>query len=436
MLSILGLSQNWTSLIVLLALIALIWLFDRKNFKRDGIIFMRRTKKGLRFINSFAKKHEKFFRAFGTLGVILSFGVVGEAYVIFSEKKKSFLKASAVFVFFLAALLVFVKPYAAAIVALLGASGFILLQLILGVVGIFSLQTTSAPLQLVLPVQTTAAPVFFVPIDFWLISIFVVMIVHEFAHAFVARAENIRVKSIGYGFAAILPLGFAEPDEAQLKRTGTLKKSRVFAAGSFSNVITGIISLLLFAAFLLLSSALFVPAGIAYSATIMGSPAHNVLPESGTITAINGNQVADVGRLASVMDNITAGSKVSVDVSGKSYEITAAQKDNTTKAFMGISDMKNALEAKKQFAPFIGDTFSAVLLYLISLFRWLFMLNVGVGIANLLPLKPLDGGFLFEEITKKFFPKSWKAVYAAVAMTTLGLIILNLFGVYLVRAVV
>jgi len=58
MVSFFGLSQNWTSLIVLLTLIAVVWIFDRKNFKRDGIAFMRRTQRGLNFIQQFCEKHE------------------------------------------------------------------------------------------------------------------------------------------------------------------------------------------------------------------------------------------------------------------------------------------------------------------------------------------------------------------------------------------
>ncbi|VVB59475.1 Peptidase family M50 [uncultured archaeon] len=76
-----------------------------------------------------------------------------------------------------------------------------------------------------------------------------------------------------------------------------------------------------------------------------------------------------------------------------------------------------------------------MLLYLYSLFRWRNLLNIGIGLFNLLPLKPLDGGLIFEEIAKEFFGKAWKPVYTVVAVSTLGLILLNLFGAYLVKAI-
>ena len=435
MFSIFGLSQNWMSLLVLLALIAAIWIFDRKNFKRDGIVFMRRTQRGLIFINDFAKKHEKFWKKFGSAGVMMSFGAVGVAYVLATQKKKYMAKAAAAFAIAFAALQFVMVPLAAAFTAFLGGSGVLIMQLVMGVADIFTKKITASPIQFVLPVQTTAAPVFYVPIDFWLISIFVIVVVHEFSHAFVSRAENIRVKSIGYGFMALIPLGFAEPDEAQLKKAESIKKTRVFAAGSLSNIITGAISALLLLLIAFIASALFLPAGVNYGSTLPGTPAYGILPPNGTITGINGNNISTTNDMAELLANISAGSKISLVVGGKDYEITTIPKDNSTKAFMGVSGLTNHLEPKKQYSNYVGDTFLGVISWLISLLQMLFMLNVGIGLVNILPIKPLDGGLIFEEISKTFWPKSWKKVYGTVALTVLGLFLLNFFGVYIMKVV-
>lgn len=37
-----------------------------------------------------------------------------------------------------------------------------------------------------------------------------------------------------------------------------------------------------------------------------------------------------------------------------------------------------------------------ILFELIELFQWIAMLNLGIGLFNLLPLKPLDGGYMLE----------------------------------------
>ncbi len=437
MLSVSGLSANWISLIVILAIMGLVWLFDRKNFRREGIMFLRRTKKGLEFIDNFAKKHGDALRKFGTLGIIMSFGALGAWYVLkMQEKKYAAAKAFAILALLLAAMLYVFKTVYAVSGALFGASGFVAAQLVEGIINLFSRPDAAAQMQFVLPIQTTSARVFYVPIDFWLISIFVLLVVHEFSHAFVSRAENIRVKSMGYGFLAVIPLGFAEPDERELKKTTSIKRSRIFAAGSFSNILAAIISVILLTGTVLAISGVYTTSGVKYSTVVAGTPADILLPHNGTLTEVNGQKINSTKGLAGVMDSIQPGAEISAVVNGERHVIkTIADPKNSTRAFMGISNIENAVVAKERYLKFAGSGLSSVLSYLFSLFRWLFLLNLGIGLFNLLPLKPLDGGFIFEEIAKKAWPKSWKSIYSAVAMATLGLILLNLFGTYLIRAV-
>ncbi len=440
MLSVLsGLSANWVSLILLFAIIAVVWIFDRKNFKRDGIMFLRRTDRGLKFIDNFAKKHTSALRTFGTLGIILSFGALGAGYVFKTEKKKNpFAKTLTV----LAVLLVIVyflnfKTIYALSGAVFGASGFVAFQLVDGVINMFLNPSAAAQMQFVLPIQTTSAPVFYVPIDFWLISIFVLLIVHEFSHAFVSRAEGIKVNSLGYGFMAVIPLGFAEPDEKELKKTSSIKKSRIFSAGSFSNIIAALISAFLLVSSVFAIAALYTNDGVRYSTVVSKSPADMYFPHNGTISEINGVKINNLGELAAIMDNVPVESEITALINGRNYTIaTAADPKNSTRAFMGISNLENAIAAKEKYAGIAGSGLASALLYIISLFKWLFLLNLGIGLFNLLPLKPLDGGLIFEEIIKCFWPTSWKPIYGAVALTTFGLILFNLFGVYLIRAIV
>lgn len=440
MLSILsGLSTNWISLIVLLAIIGMVWIFDRKNFKRDGIMFLRRTDRGLKFIDNFAKKHTSALKTFGTFGIILAFGALGAGYVYKTEKKKNPLAKTLTA---LAVLLVIVyllkfKTIYALSGAIFGASGFVAVQLVEGIINMFLQPSAASQMQFVLPIQTTSAPVFYVPIDFWLISIFVLLVVHEFSHAFVSRAEGIKVNSLGYGFMAVIPLGFAEPDEKQIKKTESIKKSRIFSAGSFSNIITAVISALLLMAAAFTVTALYKTDGVRYGTVVSGSPADMYFPHNGTINEINGVIIHNTNELATLMDRVSPESEISVLINGRAYNITTAKDPkNSTRAFMGVSNLENVVVAKEKYAGIAGSGLAPILLYLISLFKWLFLLNIGIGLFNLLPLKPLDGGLIFEEIIKCFWPTSWKQIYGVVAMSTLGLILLNLFGVYLIRAVV
>ncbi len=439
MFSIPGLSANWTSLIILLAIIAAVWILDRKNFKREGIMFLRRTEKGLKFIDAFAKKHQRFFRLFGTIGIILSFGALGVAYVRREQKKSAFTAALAAFIagFVFLLFIANMNNLPALFSSLFGLSGLMMLELVLGLVKTVSLGPAAPPVvQPVLPICGVNG-IFCVPIEFWLVSIFIILVVHEFSHAFVSRAEGIHVKSLGYGFMAVIPVGFAEPDEGELKKTASIKRSRIFAAGSFSNFITAIISIILFTGASFLTSAIYTNTGITYNTVITGTPADISLPHNGTITEVNSREVKNAGELTEVMNGVFPGSDISIIVDGRRHVIKTAQDpNNASRAFIGISGIDNIIVPKEQFAGIAGGWLQSVLLYLYSLFKWLFFLNLGIGLFNLLPLKPLDGGLIFEEIAKEFFGKAWKSAYTTVAAATLGLLLMNLFGAYFVKAIV
>src|SRR3972149_3862829 len=84
-------------------------------------------------------------------------------------------------------------------------------------------------------------------IPFWqgIISIFIVILVHEASHGFVSSAFKIKIRSTGIGFLGPLPLAFVEPDEEKLKKESDVVKYSIFAAGPFSNVLLALAALAL-----------------------------------------------------------------------------------------------------------------------------------------------------------------------------------------------
>ncbi|MFH8080547.1 MAG: M50 family metallopeptidase, partial [Candidatus Aenigmatarchaeota archaeon] len=70
-----------------------------------------------------------------------------------------------------------------------------------------------------------------------------------------------------------------------------------------------------------------------------------------------------------------------------------------------------------------------------GLFYWIFILNVGVGVFNLFPLKPLDGGLMFEAVCEHFFKKKSKRITTIVSVTLLILILFNIFGPSLLKLI-
>ena len=58
------------------------------------------------------------------------------------------------------------------------------------------------------------------------------------------------------------------------------------------------------------------------------------------------------------------------------------------------------MEVNENVAKTYGDQIPWVWMYLKEIFWWIFLLNFAVGTFNLLPVKPLDGGLMLEEVLR------------------------------------
>lgn len=168
----------------------------------------------------------------------------------------------------------------------------------------------------------------FIPFTWGLIALVVTLIVHEFAHAILARVEDIRVKSMGI-LLAIVPIGgFAEPDEEELfgikkediekglkpipkKAASRTQRARILAAGVMSNFLVAFVAFLLFFGPVLgavepLSDAMVTnvtPESPAYEAGIR---------EGMVITQIDNTQISSANDIVIYIDTIEPGSTVAV----------------------------------------------------------------------------------------------------------------------------
>ncbi len=404
--------ENLTSLVVLSLIMAVIYFLDRKNFQKEGVLLLRRTKKGLDFINRNAEKYRNFYIFFGYLGVFFSLGLVGIRF-LFRNNKKDRLRATVLGSAFVAVLLIITAYFTQAPTFyhyvifvtfwLGGITSAALIFLFWKVVtALFHPATVQPSVQLVLPLKTQKLPVFYVPLPYWVVAILTIVVVHEFAHALVARAHNIKVKSMGYGFFAVIPLGFAEPDEGQLKRSGIAKKLSVYAAGSMSNLFFAFIFFLLFILLGHVVGMVFQPSGVEYSFKVNNTYAYSIIPESGVLTAINGTPVMSIDDLINILEKLKPNQTVVLTINGQNYTVKLSQNpQNSSLPFIGLGGLKNRMVVKNNVKNLVGEKVPWVLIYLMKLLQWLVFLNLGIGIANLLPIRPLDGGLMLEEVMKK-----------------------------------
>src|SRR3989344_2763844 len=191
---------------IILALIISGWFYNRgrtrKNIERYGPLALFHTSRGIEFIEKVSNLSPLFWKVFSTVGIIVAFIFMLDIAVGMYFSAKTILETP--------------TAIAGAVIILQG----------LEVMGIR------------------------IPVFGWLAGIIVLLFAHEFAHGIIARAEKIRVLSVGALFLGFLPIGaFVKPDEEHLKRVKTVKQLRIFAVGSFVNILISvtIVALIVFA---------------------------------------------------------------------------------------------------------------------------------------------------------------------------------------------
>lgn len=442
------------SVVVFALALAVIFYKDRKNVRRESILLIRRTRKGKDMLIRIGTRLPRFWKILGVIGVIAGFLVSSYTFIW-----------------------------------LLGNSVKIILAEDVGASFMFVLPSASS--------EANIGPGYLsVPFWYWIISIALLVVVHEGLHGIMAAREKVKIKSLGWGLLALIPLAFVEPDEEQLRKQPGWSQLRVFAAGSFSNfMLAGLVVIIASISF----TGMFIASGVGYQGLIAGYPAAEV-NLTGTIVRINDYSIRDASDLSLALTEIGPNKTITVyTISGdeeKSFSLTTYtepepvyQPDSWTgfaaglehiipgtldfiewasgfesnswatakyeisfweyieenypglqakasqridaleqelgsyqrSGFIGISSVINESEIDDKYAAYSG-----IIDFLSGLFFFVILINIGVGIANLLPIKPLDGGRMWEILFQKVFPPRLAgSVTKAVSSFTLLILILN-----------
>src|SRR5438445_5068790 len=85
-----------------------------------------------------------------------------------------------------------------------------------------------------------------IPFWYWLFAIFPLIFVHESMHAIFARLEKIKIMSYRILLLLVLPIGaFVDPDMESTKKLPSVKKLRIFSAGSLGNYLLVLLVILI-----------------------------------------------------------------------------------------------------------------------------------------------------------------------------------------------
>lgn len=272
---------------------------------------------------------------------------------------------------------------------------------------------------LVLPIQTDsglsgAVPVFYVPFLYWIIALFILAVVHEFAHGVIAERFKVKIKSSGFAFmgiiAPLMPAAFVEPDEKELNKVSWWKKVAVMGAGSTSNFIFGFLFLAvwIFVAFPLIYNTMELDT-VSFNGISNQSDFNNYNITSGTITHLNNEEISTLDYLvitqitqrpvALDFYNFSNNETLTFKLENQEKEIEIVTKPHPQLENRGMIGIENV-----QFNLKNSDGFSWLGNFPLEFERiifWIWFLNISIGIMNLLPLWITDGG----QVAKTIFPK-------------------------------
>ena len=371
-------------MLIFFSVVGLLIIIDRKNIKFYYGVVMRRWKFGPELIDKVVAKHGKLLYKIGDIAVCIGLvaGIIGIAGLIYSIVIRQ-----------------------EAMLVLPSAGGY-----------------------------EYPGPVLSVPFWYWLVAIFVIITVHEGMHALFARLAKIPIKEAGIITLLVFPIGaFVEPDMKKVKRLVFEEKLRIYAAGSFGNLLAaGVVFLIILSSTFLVES-LVEKAGVRIGSTAAGMPAE-AAGVSGILYRINDTDIKSISDLRDFMKNVSVGSELVLYTTEGIFKLkTVPNPENESLPYIGITNLTNAYLYKRIYTGYVGDAALNCINIWFNLIFWIFLLNLAVATINMLPLRPLDGGLMYEEILKKKFGRKGGKIMRSLETFVFGLLLFAVFGVYIIK---
>ena len=199
----------------------------RKKIRRSGLLYLYHTKWGINFIDKIGNKYKKTLKVLSHVSVWLGYGLMALMIYLFGR-------------------ILYIYVFHADIVR----------------------AVKVPPIMPLIPYLPQAFKLNFLP-DFyfvhWIIVLAIIAITHEFFHGIFAKVAGVKTKTTGFGFFPFfLPVflaAFVELDETTMVKKSNFKQRAVLSAGTFANILTAILGVILMFGFFSLT---FSPAGVVY----------------------------------------------------------------------------------------------------------------------------------------------------------------------------
>tara|TARA_Y100000034_G_scaffold102925_1_gene128095 strand:- start:757 stop:2223 length:1467 start_codon:yes stop_codon:yes gene_type:complete len=296
--------------LVLFSLFVVIFLYKRrKNLKREGIMYLYRTKVGVKLINYIGTKYKKTIRVMSFLAVISGYALM---------------LSMVYFLYKLIQIYFFIPEIVQAI--------------------------KIPPLMPLIPYLPSLFKIDFLPpfyFTYWIIAIACIAVFHEFAHGIVAKRYGVNIKTTGFGFLGPFLAAFVEPDEKQMEKKTKFQQISVLSAGTFVNIILALLFFLLLAGFFLL---VYVPGGAMFNSYATGVVSIGAIS---MLDGINIDNSSSQGLLNIIEENKFTDDLV-LGSNGNQLNFTKVIADGET-YYITIENLKEQLEKQEEFVALFED---------------------------------------------------------------------------------
>ena len=414
---------------IALALVALVFsgLAVQEAMELDGGygLYMMGSKGGLNTIDTVSKSHRKFWDAMAIWGLTLGFGLL--TYPLLKGRVDRRVFALGILSTIL--IVVFVQPYLSvafqfinmpklqsavagqasslqqeaniisyallALTVVFGFSGYVFVSILanaasilIGVAqflvsyasGVTNVSTLSNQVPGIAPI----IPGFNIPLVAGVVSLAILLVVHEFSHGVLSRIAKVKLKSIGILLFGIIPIGaYVEPDERMIKKLGSLKQTKIFSAGIAANFIATIFFFALLFVVMNYVAPHAYSNGVVITGTTPGYPANGVLKAGMQILEWKGIAIANLSSLAGAGISSKPNDIISVVTDAGNFTFTAVPEvGNSSRGVIGI---------QLGYQPIIKTLYAKAVYFIFTLLALSMLLNFLVAVVNLLPIPGFDG---------------------------------------------
>ena len=181
------------------------------------------------------------------------------------------------------------------------------------------------------------------------------------------------------------------------------------------------------------AGSLVVQDGVTVTSVSDGMPAALAGLQTGDqITQMDASPLLNVSDFVDAMEGKVPGDVIvfSFDRDGvlqKSSITLGTNPENASRGFLGISVQQHTTYMDRVLSTY-GKTLLDLFMWFVPLVYWLVILNLGIGLFNLVPLGPLDGGRMINAILLERYPKEKaRVIFRNVSLVFLALILIPIF---------